>query len=288
MSLAASPARRDTTAQGWSASALPAAGSSFYTAMRILPRLQREGMYAVYAFCRAVDDIADDGGPRELRRQALQRWRDDIDRLFAGGSPPAAAWLAEPIRSFALRQADFHAVIDGMEMDVADDIRAPDRATLDLYVDRVATAVGRLSVRIFGLEDSAGERLAHHLGRALQFTNILRDLDEDAAIGRLYLPREDLIAANIDPSAPPGEILRQPGLAAVCNAIAARAKTHFAEAGVIMDGAPRRTVRAPRLMEAAYSQILRKLVARGWSPPRARVKVSKPLLIAAALRYGLF
>ena len=164
------------------APALPAAGSSFYLAMRILPRARREAMYAIYAFCRAVDDVADGDATRNERLAALQRWRDDIDRLY-GSAPTGAAPLRAAVRQFALRREDFHAVIDGMAMDAAADIRAPDWATLDLYCDRVASAVGRLSTRIFGLDDEPGLALAHHLGRALQLTNILRDLDEDAALG---------------------------------------------------------------------------------------------------------
>ena len=97
-----------------------------------------------------------------------------------------------------MRREDFHAVIDGMAMDVAADIRAPDLATLDLYCDRVASAVGRLSIKVFGMTETEGFLLAHHLGRALQLTNILRDIDEDAGIGRLYLPRENLEAAGVD------------------------------------------------------------------------------------------
>ena len=102
------------------------------------------------------------------------------------------------MQAFGLQQADFLAVIDGMDMDVEADIRAPDLATLDLYCDRVAGAVGRLSIRVFGMEEAPGAELAHQLGRALQLTNILRDLDEDAAIGRLYLPRELLAQAGIE------------------------------------------------------------------------------------------
>ena len=115
------------------------------------------------------------------RRAKLQRWREDIDAIYAGAR---AGEARRPCRrrsgSFDLRREDFHAVIDGMAMDLEQDIQAPDLATLDLYCDRVASAVGRLSVRVFGMEWVAGERLAHHLGRALQLTNILRDLDEDA------------------------------------------------------------------------------------------------------------
>jgi phytoene synthase len=266
--------------------ALPAAGSSFYLAMRILPRERREGMYAVYAFCRAVDDVADGEGPREGRLAALERWRADIERLY-DGAPARLAALGAAVHRFGLRREDFHAVIDGMAMDVTGDIRAPDWATLDLYCDRVASAVGRLSTKIFGIEDGPGTALAHHLGRALQLTNILRDLDEDAALGRLYLPREALLAAGIDETRPEA-VLRRPRLGAACAEVAARAEQHFAAADRIMGECPRATVRAPRLMAAAYGTILKGLQSRGWGPPRDRVSTDKLRLVGAVLRYGLF
>ncbi|MGB3272400.1 MAG: squalene/phytoene synthase family protein, partial [Xanthobacteraceae bacterium] len=174
-----------------------ASGSSFYAAMRILPRAQREAMFQIYSFCRAVDDIADSDLPRDQRRVALAQWRADIDALYRGEPPAHLAAYAASLETFGLKREDFLAIIDGMEMDAAADIRAPDEATLDLYCDRVASAVGRLSVRVFGLPEEDGRALAHQLGRALQLTNILRDIDEDAAIGRLYLPRERLAAAGI-------------------------------------------------------------------------------------------
>ncbi|MBV8919887.1 squalene/phytoene synthase family protein, partial [Bradyrhizobium sp.] len=172
-----------------------ASGSSFYAAMRILPREQREAMFQIYSFCRQVDDIADSDGPREARLAALQQWRDDIDALYQGRAPARLRDYAATVKKFGLRREDFLAIIDGMEMDVPADIRAPDMATLDLYCDRVASAVGRLSVRVFGMPEEDGLLLAHHLGRALQLTNILRDIDEDAGLGRLYLPREALLHA---------------------------------------------------------------------------------------------
>ena len=110
----------------------------------------------------------------------------------------AAAFLAPAVARYGLRQEDFRTILDGMDMDVAEDIVAPDLATLDLYCERVASAVGRLSIKVFGMEEGPGFELAHHLGRALQLTNILRDIDEDAAIGRLYLPREYLFAAGFN------------------------------------------------------------------------------------------
>ena len=218
-----------------------------------------------------------------------QRWRADIDRLFDGtvtaGDAPTSR---EPIRRFGLRREDFHAVIDGMEMDVDADLRAPDWATLDLYCDRVASAVGRLSVRIFGIDAEPGDALAHHLGRALQLTNILRDLDEDAALGRLYLPREALAAAGIRATdAPRRRSSPSRASARPAREVAARAAEHFAEADRIMAQCPRRAVRAPRLMEAAYrAHPRRELLARGWAPPRERVshQQAAPRRRAPALR----
>ncbi len=260
-----------------------AAGSSFYGGMRILPRPQREAMFEIYAFCRAVDDIADDPGPREARRGELQRWRTDIDALYAGAPPPQLRGLAQAVQTFDLQRADFLAVIDGMAMDVVADIRAPDRATLELYCDRVACAVGRLSVRVFGMERGAGLALADQLGRALQLTNILRDLDEDAALGRLYLPRDALRDAGII-STDPQTVLANPMLGEACGALVELARHHFAEAQTIMAQAPRRVVRAPRIMAEAYGLILDRLVARGFAPPRKAVHLPRVRLLLIVLR----
>jgi phytoene synthase len=268
--------------------AAPATHSSFYTAMRILPKPQREAMFAVYGFCRAVDDIADERGPStsSQRLAELARWRDDIAVLFAGRAPPHLAALDEAVRSYGLKHEDFDAVIDGMAMDAAQDIRAPDWATLDLYCGRVASAVGRLSVRIFGLAPEPGEALAHHLGRALQLTNILRDIDEDAAIGRLYLPREALAAAHVTTNEPLAAAA-DPKLAQACVEVAGRARAHFEKAQSTMAAAPRAAVRAPRLMAAAYRSILDKMLANGFASPRRRVKASRLRILWALLRYGV-
>ena len=187
-------ATETTQALSNEASASP---SSFYAAMRILPAAQRDAMFLIYNFCRQVDDIADSELPAERKRADLQQWRADIDAVYAGKAPQRLADYPATIKRFDLQREDFHAIIDGMEMDAGEGIRAPDWTTLDLYCDRVASAVGRLSVNVFGLKRDDGVALAHHLGRALQLTNILRDIDEDAAIGRLYLPREALADAGI-------------------------------------------------------------------------------------------
>ena len=265
-----------------------ASGSSFYTAMRILPAEKRDAMYAIYRFCREVDDIADEGGTDDEKRAGLAQWRRDVDALYRGAPAGQATFLLQPKNRYGLRRQDFHAVIDGMEMDVGDPVVAPDWQTLDLYVDRVASAVGRLSTPVFGLDSATGDMLSHHLGRALQLTNILRDLDEDAALGRLYLPKEELEKAGVRTDLQdPEKILADPALDHACRAVAERAETHFREADTIMASQPRAAVRAPRLMGAAYHSVLRRLVAQGWAAPRARVSISKIGLVGAYLRYGV-
>ncbi len=262
-------------------------GSSFYAGMRVLPKAEREAMYAIYAFCRAVDDIADDEeGDRPTRAAALDAWRADIAALYAGGDPGRAALVAEAVKRFDLDQADFIAVIDGMAMDVAEDVRFPPLATLDLYCDRVASAVGRLSVRIFGMPREAGIALAFHLGRALQLTNILRDVDEDAAIGRVYLAREHIVAAGIALTTPE-EVVNDPRIDAACRQLATLAHEHYRAAGAILKERPPGHLLAPRLMEAVYAQTLRRTERVGWAPPRTRIRVNKLALLFTVARLWL-
>jgi phytoene synthase len=268
------------------AAAKRASGSSFYAAMRIMPPGQREAMFEIYSFCRAVDDVADEGGPRDVRLNELERWRADIDALYAGTAAPRLSGLVVPIRDFGLERKDFLAIIDGMEMDAVADIRAPSFETLDLYCDRVASAVGRLSVKVFGLERADGIALAHHLGRALQLTNILRDVDEDAEMGRLYLAQEWLDGAGIA-GTDPATVLDSPTLGEACAPAIECIEGHFETADAIMSRYPRRIVRTPRLMSEAYKAILQRLVMRGWSSPRSPVRIGRPLLLWLVLRHAV-
>lgn len=263
-----------------------ASKSSFYAGMRVLPKAEREAMYAIYGFCRIVDDIADDQTlPLAEQRTRLDAWRRDLDALYAGEDPGEAAMLDEAVRRYRLDKADFLAVVDGMQMDL-EGIRAPDLETLYLYCDRVAVAVGRLSVKVFGMPPQSGAELAHHLGRALQLTNVLRDLDEDAQLGRLYLPAEYLRDAGITTKIPERAIAA-PGVAKVCDRLADTAEMHFREAERIMGARPPGRLVAPRLMAAAYGGILKGLRARGWNTPRRRVKVSKAAVLWLLVRQGL-
>jgi len=263
------------------------AGTSFYWAMRLLPKDRRDGMYAVYAFCREVDDIADDTTTPEHKKAALAAWHAEIDALYAGrANRLVACALRDPVTRYRLRREDFHTVIDGMEMDAAQDIRAPDLATLDLYCARVASAVGHLSVHIFGDPSAEAHAVADALGRALQLTNILRDLDEDAQRGRLYLPRELLDRHGIR-SAAPMEVLRHPALPAACRDLAAIAERHFAEAGRAMAGCSRRAMRPAAVMGAFYRAMLDALLRSGWRDPTRRISLSKAQKLWLVLRHGL-
>ena len=265
-----------------------AAGSSFYMAMRLMPKLQREAMFAIYAYCRAVDDIADSGvGTVIERRDALNHWRTELDALYGGGTSTMTAFLVEAVRRYGLRKEDFLAVVDGMEMDVVGDGRAPDLRTLDLYCDRVASAVGRLSVKVFGMEEGPGFELAHHLGRALQLTNILRDLDEDAGLDRLYLPQEYLSDAGLRTRDPVAAIAN-PAVDVACRKVAVLAHQHYRGADRVMRGRPRGHIKTPKLMSAVYAAILREMEKAGWAPPRHRVSLGKARLIGIVLANRLF
>jgi squalene synthase HpnD len=266
-----------------------ASGSSFYIAMRLMPAEERDAMFAIYAFCRKVDDIADDGiGTRAERHEKMDGWRRDLRALYDGAVAGQVRFLAPAVKHYGLRLDDFLAVLDGMDMDVAEDIVAPDLAMLDLYCDRVASAVGRLSIKVFGMEEVPGFELAHHLGRALQLTNILRDIDEDAAIGRLYLPREYLEEMDCCRQMDPAAIVAKPEIDAVCRKVAKLAHGHYDEASRILASRPKGRIKTPRLMGAVYSEILRASEAQGFVPPRHRVSLAKGKLLALVLRQGLF
>jgi len=262
-----------------------AAGTSFYWAMRLLPQERRDGMYAVYAFCREVDDIADDW-PEAERPAGLAAWHDEIEAIYAGRPRQLIARALEaPVARFQLRKGDFHDVIDGMEMDAAEAIRAPDMAMLDLYCARVAAAVGHLSVHVFGDPGEAAHQVADSLGRALQLTNILRDLAEDAERGRLYLPCELLDRHGIR-SDEPTTVLRHPALPAVCRDLADVALQHFDTAEAAMRRSSRRAMRPAAVMGAFYRAMLDALVEAGWRDPAARVSLSKPRKLWLVLRHG--
>lgn len=253
-----------------------ASGTSFYHGMKILPAARRDAMYAIYAFCRVVDDIADEDEADFAAKQAeLEAWRQRIVALYTTGQTdgPITRALSTIIPDYHLRQEDFIALIDGMEMDAGVPIIAPSLAMLDLYCDRVASAVGRLSVRVFGDSSPIADDVAHALGRGLQLTNILRDVPEDAARGRLYLPAEFLedAGATKDPS----QILKDPKLPEVCFKVAAIAEDNFNRANVAIAKCDAKAMRPARMMEESYRPLLDILRARRFDYKKGRVSLPK-------------
>src|SRR5215472_1274830 len=166
--------------------------SNFFYAFLCLPRPQREAIYAVYAFCRIVDDAVDVGHDRAVQRKELERWRGEIAEVFEGRPEhPAAQRLQEAVRRFRIPREALNEIIAGVEMDL-------DRSTYDTFEElypycyRVASAVGLCCIEIFGYTDVRARAYAVDLGVALQLTNIMRDVEPDARAGRVYLPQQDL------------------------------------------------------------------------------------------------
>ncbi len=258
--------------------------TSFYHGMKILPPDRRAAMYGIYAFCRVVDDIADEDATLEDKCLALEAWRQRIAGIYADAADDAITRvLRAAATTYHLRQADFIAIIDGMEMDAGAPIVAPPLPVLDLYCDRVAAAVGRLSVHVFGDDSAQAQDVAYALGRALQLTNILRDVGEDAARGRLYLPHEFLAAENVPPDAKAA--LVSPRLYVVCAKVESLARRYFDEADAAMRLCDTRAMRPARLMAASYRPLLDILRRRNFNYAGRRVALPKwrKLMLAAQI-----
>ena len=268
-----------------------ASGSSFFWAMRTLGEQKRLGMYAVYAFCRDVDDIADEPGAIDDKKRMLADWRVELDRIYRGEAEMPIGIALEPVvHAFDLQPADFMAVIDGMETDARPVLRIADEAALDLYVDRVACAVGRLSNRVFGIMPEAGEPIAKALGEALQLTNILRDVAEDADRNRLYLPLDALNARGIavpDDMAGLKASLRGPELVGILEGLAERAHARFHDAQQLLARTDQQLMRPAIVMMEVYRRIFDQMQRRGWKDWQRPVSLSKVEKMWIGLRYGL-
>lgn len=262
-------------------------GSSFYWAMRLLPPDRRDAMFAVYAFCRAVDDIADGDLSAADKAEGLDFWRREVGRIFHGTpATETGCALQDAQLRFGLDRAIMEAVIDGVAMDATGEALAPDMATLTEYCNRVASAVGLLSIKIFGDDSTDARKGAVALGHALQLTNILRDVAEDAGRGRLYLPRELLEDYGID-YADPAVAVRNPALASVCEELAEVAENRFAVAGEAFASCDRKALKPAFAMMEVYHILLRKLRARGWKRLDRRPRVGGLRKLWIALKYTL-
>jgi phytoene synthase len=259
-------------------------GSSFSLGMRSLPRERRRAIHAVYAFCRAVDDIADGAAPPQEKRRFLDLWRREIDRLHAAPETPVGRELARAGRQFELPAQEYHALLDGMETDSADRVRLPDEAALDLYSRRVAGSVGCLSIRIFGVPQAHDFALT--LGRTLQLVNILRDVDEDAAIERVYVPLSHLRRLGLEDGPAPA-LVADPRFARACHGLAVDARAGFDAADRALASLDRAALKPAILMMEGYRRILDRLERRGFGTRRGRLRLTtsdRLQLLSLALR----
>ena len=240
-----------------------ASGSSFYYAFRFLPPQRRRAITAFYAFCREVDDIADECHDQQVARIKLAWWREEIARLYEGTpTHPVTQSLAESIHVYRLPQESLEAVIDGMEMDLgevrgqgAGYVRYADFKQLNLYCHRVAGVVGEVAALIFGVTDRATLKYANRLGLAFQLTNIIRDVGEDARRNRIYLPQDELARFNVSES----DLLHARYSEAFSNLMAfqcERALNTYQEAFALLPAADRKAQRPGLVMAAIYHTLL--------------------------------
>ncbi len=273
-------------------------GTSFYWGMRLLPPEKRAAMFAIYAFCREVDDIADGSVPTDGseptggsvstddKLHALDAWRGEIEALYRQRpNRPTTFALLEPVARFDLPKDEFLRMIDGMEMDAKALMIAPAMADLERYCRAVAGTVGLLSMSVFGQRGGDLDRGALALAEALQLTNILRDVHEDAQIQRLYLPRELLLQYGIKPN-PPADAIRHPDIKGVCRALASRAEKCFAQADRLLAKGEREKLRPALIMMHSYSRILERLKQRDWARLDQRVRLGKIERLWIGIRHG--
>lgn len=254
---------------------LRATPSSFYWAMRILPRIKREAIFEVYSFCREVDDIADGVLPLDEKIELLNEWRHRIDDVMDGTEAANFSdGFSKTIVSYGINRDDLFAVINGMETDAVEKVTIANMDELDIYMDRVASAVGKISNKIFALKGEQADSLAVNLGRALQLTNILRDIAEDASLGRTYIPQSVLEKYSVQRTEA-DEILKDENLPKALDFMATLAQEYYQKADNNLMALPRGPSRPVRIMKAVYGRVLEKMIKNGWHYPYAPTRISK-------------
>lgn len=265
-----------------------ASGTSFAAGMKILPKERRDGMHAIYAFCRLVDDIADGPWGADEKHKALDAWRKEIDALYQGAPESVVGHALLPhVKAFDLPKDEFFEMISGMAMDADGPIVAPTREELALYTRRVAGSVGVLSIRIFGAYiGPVSDEFALCLGDALQLTNILRDVEEDAEIDRLYLPRE-LLASHGLVQPTPGLVAGSEKLSMIRADLGKEAKACYDKARQLAMHHKRKDLRPALMMMGAYEGYWERMAALRWHLDGKAELMSKWQKLFRGLRYAL-
>jgi len=248
-------------------------GSSFYYSFRFLPELQRQAIIALYAFCREVDDTVDEISDTQLARTKLEWWREEVQRTFKGeATHPVGKSLQIALQNFDLHEEYFMEIIDGMAMDL-DQFSYPEFKNLALYCHRAASVVGLLSVEIFGYKNRNTLKYAENLGMALQLTNIIRDVREDAERGRIYLPQDELQRFNIK-SEDLLELKSTPELIELLKFQTERAKDYYQQAMHLLPQEDRYTQRTGLIMAAIYEATLDEIVKDNFQVMKHRVSLT--------------
>ena len=264
------------------------ASSNFYWGFRLLPHDRRRALCAVYAFCRAADDLADEPGRDADPRRLLARWREELERAYAGRPVhPVGVALADTVARFAIPREHFEAVIAGVEMDLERDRYETWEGDLEQYCYRVAGAVGLICIEVFGYRDPSARQYAIELGLAFQLTNILRDVADDAQRGRIYLPRADLKRFGCREE----DILVGHCTEAFRHVMAfecARAGEHYGRARFLLAEVDRQSLAPAEAMRLIYEQLLRRIMLRHYDVFGPKVRLTRPekagLAVAAWMR----
>lgn len=248
-------------------------GSSFYYSFMFLPKQQQQAIIALYAFCREVDDVVDETSDIDVARTQLNWWRQEITRTFQGEpSHPVGKALLEARQNVDLHEAYFEEIIDGMEMDL-EQHHYPDFKQLTLYCHRAASVVGLLSVEIFGYQNRNTLKYAENLGMALQLTNIIRDVREDAERGRIYLPQDELqqFGINVHDLM---DLKSSPELIACLKFQAERAQQYYQQAMQALPDEDRYTQRTGLIMAAIYQATLNEIEKEGFNVMAQRTSLT--------------
>jgi 15-cis-phytoene synthase len=248
--------------------------SSFYYAFILLPPERRRALHAVYAFCRFIDDIADDEAIREPAL-LLKRWREELDRVYSGAPTRALSRaLADSARRFKIPRELFEEIINGVEMDLSRK-RYQTWEELRPYCYRVASALGLICIEIFGYSNPSAKLYAENLGLALQLTNILRDVREDAERGRIYLPLEDLARFNVSEDEILGGVY-SPNFVRLMDFEARRARELYALAQSELASEDRATLLTAEAMRLIYAALLERIINSNYRVLDRRHSLSAP------------
>ena len=252
-------------------------GSSFYYSFLFLPPERRRAITALYAWCRELDDVADSQGDRGVARRKLDWWAQEVRDLYAGApTHPVTRALQPFLAPFGIQRRQLMEVIDGMRMDL-DDVRYLDFESLKLYCRRAAGVVGEMSAGIFGYSDAQTLVYADRLGLAFQLTNIIRDVGEDARMGRVYLPQQDLIRHGLSRqqflSGRTG-LEGQPAFRALMAEQAARARDAYREAFAALPEVDRNRQRPGLIMAAIYVALLDEIERSGYAVLNQRIALT--------------